>query len=403
MNPLYLEKLRKAYKDKKLVPFIGAGLAIPFGIPGWGELIMQIAESYVESCYIESIKYYVKIGEYWKAIQSIKEFSMISDMDIQEYIVEKIKNKMNEPVQTENHNYLDIAQMNFKNIFTTNYDLFITKYINNPLVIPQVLHKVDINSQLFFNSDDDTHVWHIHGHILDPGSIVISEQKYNELYSNGKYKKVFNIFQANGTFLFLGFSMGDVYIQNILEQNKEFYNSQHYIFLDRPDYELQKELKEKYNVNVISYDSTVDSHAHAIRKLLAEICESSTKGDKCEIAAKADDVKVKICKDIKRLLIENNRIFINYGPKSEAALENPVSDVYEIWEERKREKIIPNNDKIIKIIEDNVELFTLDEYDICYEFIEHAKGFKRSCDSIMEDIKQFPKKFDEVISKYAEI
>ena len=120
---------------------------------------------------------------------------------------------------------------------------------------------------------------------------------------------------------------------------------------------------------------------------------------------KVDDInfihKVKICKEIKRLLIENHRIFIDYGPRSEIAIKNPLSNAYEIWAERKSERIIPNNEKIVNIINDNKELFTIDEYEVCYEFIEHANGFKKGCDLILEDVKQFPNKFNEVINKYA--
>lgn len=407
-NKIHIVNLKKAYKERKLVPFIGAGLGIPFDIPSWEGLIKELAKLYIEEKYIPSIYRHIELGNYWDAIRDIKEFSVVSDMDIQEQIVEMIRTNMNKEVEETSHNYLDIARMNFNNIFTTNYDFLINKFMKNNYAIPQVLHKVEMNSQLFFGNSANTNVWHLHGHISDPGSIIISKEKYEELYSNDKYGKIFDIFQANGVFLFIGFSMKDLYIQNTLNKNKGFYNSKHYILLDRPNREFVQELKQSYNINVISYDSTEKGHAFEIRKILNEIS-----GDDINKEVVIDNIesidnmelikKISICKEIKRLLIENNRIFISYGPKSEIAIENPLSNAYQIWEKRKYEKIIPNNDIITKLINDNKELFDIAEYEICYEFIEHANAFKKSCNSIIEDVKQFPKEFDEVISRYAKI
>lgn len=113
--------------------------------------------------------------------------------------------------------------------------------------------------------------------------------------------------------------------------------------------------------------------------------------------------KISICKTIKRLLIENHRTFIEYGPRSENAKNNPMSNIYEIWKIRKGEKIVPNNSKIIKLINENKELFDFGEYEACCEFIEHAEGFERSCNSVLENIKIFPKEFEEVIDKYVKV
>lgn len=113
--------------------------------------------------------------------------------------------------------------------------------------------------------------------------------------------------------------------------------------------------------------------------------------------------KISICKAIKRLLIENYRAFIEYGPKSDNAKNNPMSNIYEIWKIRKREKIVPNNAQIIKLINENKELFDFEEYEVCCEFMEHAKGFEKGCNSIIEDVKQFPAEFEEVINKYVKV
>lgn len=35
----YLKKLKEAYRNKTLVPFVGAGVSFPLKQPGWGRLL----------------------------------------------------------------------------------------------------------------------------------------------------------------------------------------------------------------------------------------------------------------------------------------------------------------------------------------------------------------------------
>ncbi|WP_449600280.1 hypothetical protein [Paenibacillus sp. Marseille-Q9583] len=43
---VHLDYLCKDYNEDRIVPFIGAGLSIPFNVPDWGSLIREIAEKY---------------------------------------------------------------------------------------------------------------------------------------------------------------------------------------------------------------------------------------------------------------------------------------------------------------------------------------------------------------------
>lgn len=113
--------------------------------------------------------------------------------------------------------------------------------------------------------------------------------------------------------------------------------------------------------------------------------------------------KLEMGKAIKRKLIENYTIWKELGPESETAISNPLSNLYSIWELRKLSTIVPNNRKVINIIKTNENLFELEDLIVCFEFIEHAEMFEMSCYSRIENLKRFPKKFEEVINKYAGI
>ena len=77
-----------------------------------------------------------------------------------------------------------------------------------------------------------------------------------------------------------------------------------------------------------------------------------------------------------------------------------MSNLVEIWNLRKLDTIVPNNRKIINIIESNIELIDIGEIESCYGFIEHAEGFERNCYERTEGVLRFPKDFEEVVNKY---
>ncbi|WP_412513971.1 hypothetical protein [Shewanella indica] len=106
---------------------------------------------------------------------------------------------------------------------------------------------------------------------------------------------------------------------------------------------------------------------------------------------------------IKRLLIRNKRVWQNFGPESEEAKRNPLSNMVELWNLRKLDTVVPNNRSITKIIHDNEDLIDVDDLDACYQFVEHATGFERNCYNKVEGVKRFPLEFQEVIERYGEL
>jgi hypothetical protein len=106
-----------------------------------------------------------------------------------------------------------------------------------------------------------------------------------------------------------------------------------------------------------------------------------------------------LCEAIKRLLIENHRVWSTYGPESEVAITNPCSSIVTIWILRKLDTIVPNNRRIVSLIERNQTLFSLGEYEICRDFIEHAEGFEISCYQPQDSTPRFPMAFQEVIDR----
>lgn len=101
---------------------------------------------------------------------------------------------------------------------------------------------------------------------------------------------------------------------------------------------------------------------------------------------------------ISPLLIENHACWKTYGPESEVACANPVSNLSSIWVFRKLSTIVPNNGKIVESLKINRKLLSRSEYRIASEFIEHAAGFERNCYERLDGTPRFPVKFEALVN-----
>lgn len=103
---------------------------------------------------------------------------------------------------------------------------------------------------------------------------------------------------------------------------------------------------------------------------------------------------------IKRLLIENRAVWQQYGPESIEARRNPLSNLAEVWQLRKLDTIVPNNRRIIRLLEQNQDYIDIADYPYCAAFIQHAEGFERNCYVRTEGVPRFPIEFERIIDQY---
>jgi hypothetical protein len=139
-----LINLNSDYLDGNVVPFIGAGLSVPFKVPTWKELIEDITEKYAigEFSFVkEAVKVLLDRNDYWGAIDLIKQFLNLNDQEIQELIVDIIEDKITD-IDNSLHNYVDIGLMDFKLYLTTNYEGLLYKFMNCE-TYPMLLKDID--------------------------------------------------------------------------------------------------------------------------------------------------------------------------------------------------------------------------------------------------------------------
>lgn len=275
-NEIFIKELNKQFNNGQIIPFIGAGLSMPFGVPDWGTLIKNCAVEFgIETkdggIFKPVLDHNLAKYDYWESVRVIKNYLLRSEDDIQQYVQEAVVKSIPKDVNGIDNNYIDLANYPFNIYFTTNYDHIIQKFLQTEYS-PTNLKDMSENLQTLVNSPNGKRVFHLHGNISDTSSIVLSREKYDELYSMGIYNKLFSIFSGVKTFLFLGFSFDDIFIREIIKDNKEYFKSKHYIVLSNPSSKTVEFLKKEYNVETIIYDASKTSHVEEIRKLINSIC-----------------------------------------------------------------------------------------------------------------------------------
>lgn len=98
------------------------------------------------------------------------------------------------------------------------------------------------------------------------------------------------------------------------------------------------------------------------------------------------------------ILYENRSIFNKFGPYSDNAKDNQMATEL-MWERLAIQKILPNNRKLEKIIECNLDLLTPDEIEIFTEFKIHREGFEynKISGDVNATVLQFPLKFENIL------
>lgn len=277
MTQYFIDELKRRYQEKKIIPFIGAGLSIPFQLKPWPELINELKEQLLKESFWEVIDFDLESKNYQEAIEAIKKYGHIDDQPIQEKISKDYSLRKADLNRAIDNNYVDLKKDNFKIYLTTNYDRLLDDYMQGINGFKS-LTEYTSNVQRLFDNDKEKYLFHIHGCVSNPDSIVISSQKYDEVYSTPNFDKLMSAFSSNYSFLFLGFSFDDDFVKTLVKNHKNFFKGTHYMITnsDSIDSRKKESLSKEYGIRVIEYNIENSSHVDEIRKLLNEITEESS-------------------------------------------------------------------------------------------------------------------------------
>jgi hypothetical protein len=189
-----------------LIPFVGAGLSVPLGLPSWDRLIDKIADQvgYDPSIYrLNGTK--LQLAEYYVAkTRSIGPLR--SEMD-------KLFNPTDDAIRASTSHRL-LAEMRLPLIYTTNYDRIIERAFELRNVPCHTIANID---DIGTAPPNVTHVVKFHGSFSDDASLVLTESSYfDRLDLESALDLKLRANTLGKSLLFIGHGLGDINIRYLL-------------------------------------------------------------------------------------------------------------------------------------------------------------------------------------------
>ncbi len=319
-------ELQDAYLNNELIPVIGSGISLPFGLPDWKTLLLEAAEYFeIAGTQIEKMRLYLGEYDYLSATDMLLEAG-VTESGLKNFVAERMK-EAKKQVNTEaiENNYVDLAGLSYARFMTTNYDEYLNDFLGTGSIRLSELEQIPVNE--FSRARYRQIVIPIHGEISEPESIVLSRSSYEKLYSADAFEHGFQHLREKFTFLFMGFSFDDEYVQSMFKQiiGRFRFRAVHYILFDeseKADREKLRRLYTEYNVKAIFYDRNRLGHTGEIREILDNIAHFRDADiDLQELERLQERKSVETDEAVKALL--------EAGKK--AREEERLSEVYEIY------------------------------------------------------------------------
>jgi hypothetical protein len=243
------EIIKQLVKERRLIPFIGAGFSIPLGLPSWPELIGDLAKDlgWDPEVFIQSGDgNFLQLAEYYCLEKSIG--------DLRHHIEKRFNISDDEVKASKSHEYL--VKMNPKMIYTTNYDEGIETAFKISGKKSYIIK--DIND--FKNSNsEETVIYKFHGALTNDNSLVLTESSYfDRLAFEDPLDIRLRSDILNNTLLFLGYSLSDINMRyifyklaNIQKKMKSHANNVSAIMVTFGLSKVQKRVLSAWGIEII--------------------------------------------------------------------------------------------------------------------------------------------------------
>ena len=218
----------KAANSGELVLFVGSGLSCKLGLPNWVELSCELIEYICKETTKADWMPYVELVK----SRNMRPLDVIDRIKSENSLVRRyIKNRMNIDFSniTSNQliNHTKLIAITRK-IITTNYDKAFENAIGAgaKVITPEMPFEI-INMR-------DEYIYKIHGCISNVDKCVLYSSDYKKVYEkqNSIVEQSLTSLLPGNSMLFVGFSLSDPYIVNILKYINRIYKGyqpMHYI------------------------------------------------------------------------------------------------------------------------------------------------------------------------------
>ncbi|WP_151905224.1 SIR2 family protein, partial [Acinetobacter nosocomialis] len=218
----HLTNLKKAYKDEKLMLFLGAGISTILDLTNWGDLINLLAEDCDYDPNIFNIladNNALILAEFYY-IKHYKKFGALrTKLDQKWHTADSM-----EKLKTSKFHKI-LATKNFQLIYTTNYDQWIEKAFD---LYNEPYHKITDILQISDAKKNVPQIVKFHGDFTDDSSIVLNESSYHRrMKFEDPIDVKFKSDLLNHSVLFMGYSLSDMNIRRVLFELNNYWATEY--------------------------------------------------------------------------------------------------------------------------------------------------------------------------------
>lgn len=296
VSDLFCKKYSDAILNDCAAVFVGAGMSIPCGLPSWRELLRTPLDEI--GLNVDKEADLLSAAQYYTNVKNRRS-------DLTQHIINQFAAKNASPSKA--HEIL--ASLPIKQIWTTNYDNLIEKALNMQGKRVDVKRKPE--DLCYPVPRRDVVLYKMHGDITMAGDITLISDDYESYHSrNQLFTNALKTDLATKTFLFVGFSMNDPNILNILGDMKQKLGKhirQHFCiykninikeFNDEADFKYAKKREalwvdnlKRYGIEIVRIDdyNDIDKLLKSIkRRVLSRSIFISGSAEKFEGISKED-------------------------------------------------------------------------------------------------------------------
>lgn len=252
--------LQKAYREKRLIPFLGAGFSIPLQLPPWKELTNWMGKE---------LGFESGLFELHGRDEQLAGYFDLEHKEHLPWFVERMKEKFHHPDVEDRRKgskqHKALARRNFRTIYTTNFEHHIEEALKDASKKAEPLVKLE---DFLRATDDDTcQVIKFHGDLKHPETVVLTESHFfNRMRLEAAPDQRLRADLLGNSFLFIGYSFNDANIRYIWYRMNELRSEQAggapaVVPPERQCYwatfgvgDVQPRLLQEWNIKVISLD-----------------------------------------------------------------------------------------------------------------------------------------------------
>lgn len=273
-NVLIPPTLLEHLSNRLCVPWCGAGVSIPAGLPSWSGLVQAMVDAAKDNglgeTQLTELKQMVEARAYEDVIDFCRDF--LGEGEYRTFLERFIGTH-----QTPATLHELAIQLPTPAMLTSNYDrLLETALTRKTNQLPVVLTADDTQTLWRHFAKGEFFLLKVHGDIMRPNTVVLTSRDYTQhVFGNLPFMTFMQKLLLSHSVLFFGSSLSDIYMKRILEEITFMTGGvgmPHYALLPYCGPIRAKLLRERYNITAISYDPMMEgSHDKTLASILERI------------------------------------------------------------------------------------------------------------------------------------